>query len=171
MWHISHEGGPLEDPTSMPEPDMFQFSADPRTAPAEGETVEIGFEAGTPVTVNGERMAALPLLELLNEVGGRHGVGRVDLVEDRIVGLKSRGVYETPGGTILYEAHRALESITLDRETLHYKQQVALKYAELVYYGQWFCPLRHALEKVKRMDVSFKERFLENSLRLVSPIL
>lgn len=146
VWHISHEGGPLEDPTTMPEQDMFLFSADPRTAPPEGETVVIGFENGTPVSVNGESMSALSLLERLNEIGGRHGVGRVDLVEDRIVGLKSRGVYETPGGTLLYAAHRELEQLVLDRRTLDLKDEVAMRYARLVYEGRWWGTEKEALD-------------------------
>jgi argininosuccinate synthase len=130
----------------MPESDMFLFSADPRTAPPEGETVEIGFENGTPVSVNGQRMAALAVLESLNEIGGRHGVGRVDLVEDRIVGLKSRGVYETPGGTQLYAAHRELEQLVLDRRTLELKDEVAMRYARLVYEGRWWGTEKEALD-------------------------
>ncbi len=146
VWHISHEGGPLEDPTTVPEQDLFLFTADPLTAPVDGETVAIGFESGTPVTVNGERLAPLSLLERLNEIGGRHGVGRVDMVEDRIVGLKSRGVYETPGGTLLYSAHSELEQLVLDRRTLELKDDVALRYARLVYEGRWWGSEREALD-------------------------
>ncbi len=160
VWHISHEGGPLEDPTTMPDQDMFLFSVDPRTAPPEGETVEIGFENGTPVSVNGERMSALALLERLNEIGGRHGVGRVDLVEDRIVGLKSRGVYETPGGTLLYAAHRELEQLVLDRRTLELKDEVAMRYARLVYEGRWWGTEKEALDAL--IDVT--QRYVNGSI-------
>jgi len=146
VWHISHEGGPLEDPTTMPEPDIFLITAAPRAAPPEGETVELGFEKGTPVSVNGQCMPALALLELLNEIGGRHGVGRVDLVEDRIVGLKSRGVYETPGGTLLYTAHCELEQLVLDRRTLELKDEVAMRYARLVYEGRWWGTEKESLD-------------------------
>ena len=155
VWHVSHEGGPLEDPTTMPDPDMFLFSADPRYAPEDGETVEIAFEKGTPVSVNGVQLAPLALLEKLNEIGGRHGIGRVDLVEDRIVGLKSRGVYETPGGTLLYVAHRELEQLVLDRRTLELKDEVALRYARLVYEGRWWGTEKEALDAL--VDVTQKD--------------
>jgi argininosuccinate synthase len=118
----------------------------PSKAPSESEVVEVGFEGGIPISVNGKRLAADLLIRALNEVGGKHGVGISLLVENRLVGMKSRGVYETPGGTILYEAHKALEQICIERDTLHYKQQIALRYAELVYNGQWFHPLREALQ-------------------------
>ncbi len=146
LWHLSHEGGPLEDPWNEPEESMFQISTSPENAPDEPEYVEIDFESGTPIAVNGERLEPVALLERLNALGGAHGIGRVDLVENRLVGMKSRGVYETPGGTILYYAHRDLESLVLDRETAHFKEMVAIKYAELVYYGLWFTPLREALD-------------------------
>src|SRR5205823_11448701 len=126
--------------------DWLTMVVAPSKAPNESELVEIGFEAGVPVTVNGERLAADLLIGALNQIGGRHGVGISLLVENRLVGMKSRGVYETPGGTILNEAHKALEQICVERDTLHYKQQVALKYADLVYNGQWFHPLREALQ-------------------------
>jgi argininosuccinate synthase len=146
LLHLSHEGGLLEDPWTPPPANLCQLTRSPESAPGEPEQVEIGFERGAPVSVDGERLSPVALLEKLNELGGRHGVGRVDLVENRLVGMKSRGVYETPGGTILYEAHEALESITLDRATSHFKSQVALRYSELVYDGLWFTPLREALD-------------------------
>ncbi|MGD8495242.1 MAG: argininosuccinate synthase [Gemmatimonadales bacterium] len=146
VWHVSHEGGPLENPSNAPEKDMFLITADPSEAPAEGERVDIEFEAGTPVAVNGERMAGLELLQALNEIGGRHGVGRVDLIEDRIVGLKSRGVYETPGGTMLYAAHSELEQFVLDRRTLDLKDMAARRYATLVYEGRWWGTEKKALD-------------------------
>ena len=146
LLHLSHEGGVLEDPWTPPPDNLYQMSASPAEAPDEPELVEIGFERGTPVSVNGEALGPADLLAKLNEIGGRHGVGRLDIVENRLVGMKSRGVYETPGGTILWEAHPSLESITLDRETSHYKAQTALKYSEIAYDGQWFSPLREALD-------------------------
>jgi argininosuccinate synthase len=146
IWHLSHEGGRLEDPANAPEEAMWQWVVSPERAPDAGVEVEIGFEAGTPVAVNGERLAAVALLEKLNAIAAAHGVGRIDLVENRLVGIKSRGAYETPGGTLLVTAHRELESLCLDRETSHFQQQLALRYAELVYYGLWFTPLREALD-------------------------
>jgi argininosuccinate synthase len=146
LWHISHEGGPLENPAFEPEESMFKLTVDPRTAPDEPEYVTIGFDGGFPVEVNGKLLPAAELLATLNEVAARHGVGRVDIVENRLVGIKSRGVYETPGGTLLVQALRALETLTLDRDAMHEKERLALRYAELVYYGQWFSPLREALE-------------------------
>jgi len=146
LWHLSHEGGPLENPANEPEESMYQLTVSPDKAPDQPEYVEIAFEQGTPVAVNGEALSPAALVTKLNEIGGRHGVGRVDLVENRLVGMKSRGVYETPGGTLLFEAHRELESICLDRETLHFKDIIAGRYAELIYYGQWYHPLRVALQ-------------------------
>jgi argininosuccinate synthase len=146
LWHISHEGADLEDPANMPKDDLWVMSVPVSKAPNTPGAVQIDFAAGRPVALDGVRLAGDELIARLNALGGKHAVGQVDLVENRLVGIKSRGAYETPGGTILYEAHRALESLTLDRETLHYKQQIALKYADMVYYGQWFCPLRHALD-------------------------
>ena len=146
LWHLSHEGGLLEDPWQEPEEPMYQLSTSPECAPEEAAYVEIEFESGTPVAVNGEKMSPARLVAHLNALGGAHGVGRVDLVENRLVGMKSHGVYETPGGTILLAAHREIESLVLDRETLHFKDLVALKYAELVYNGLWFTPLREALD-------------------------
>ncbi len=146
LWHISHEGADLEDPANEPKDDLFVMSRPISETPDKPDYVEIGFKKGVPVKLNGKPVSGVKLIEMLNRLGGKHGIGHVDLVENRLVGMKSRGVYETPGGTILVTAHRILESITLDRETMHYKQQVALKYAELVYYGQWFSPLRCALD-------------------------
>ncbi len=146
IWHISHEGADLEDPANEPKDELFVISRPVSKAPNKPDYVTVGFREGVPVKLNGRAIDGVKLIEQLNEIGGKHGVGQADLVENRLVGMKSRGVYETPGGTILMTAHRALEMLTLDRETMHYKQQVALKYAELVYYGQWFCQLRNALD-------------------------
>jgi argininosuccinate synthase len=146
LWHISYEGGILEDPWFEPNEDMFILTQSPEKAPERPEHVEIVFEKGEPIAVNGKKLKPVELIKLLNKIGGKHGIGRVDMVENRLVGIKSRGVYETPGGTLLYAAHQALESITLDRDVLHYKQLVAQRYAELVYYGQWFTPLKVALD-------------------------
>ena len=146
LWHLSHEGGPLENPANAPQEDMYQWTVAPEQAPDQPEQVEIAFEAGAPVAVNGELLTPAALIEALHALGAKHGVGRVDMVENRLVGMKSRGVYETPGGTILYAAHRELESLCLDRESAHFKEQVALKYAEMVYFGQWYHDLREALQ-------------------------
>jgi argininosuccinate synthase len=146
IWHLSHEGGVLEDPANAPEESMWQWIVSPAKAPDEPVTVEIGFETGIPVSVNGKKLAPLALLEELNEIAAAHGVGRMELVENRLVGIKSRGAYETPGGTLLVSAHRELESLCLDRETAHYQQILSLRYAEMVYYGMWFTPLREALD-------------------------
>jgi len=146
IWHISHEGADLEDPANEPKDDLFVISNPVSKAPDKPDYVEIGFEQGVPVKLNGKPTDSVKLLQALSDIGGKHAVGQIDLVENRLVGMKSRGAYETPGGTILMTAHKALESLTLDRETMHYKQQVALKYAEMVYYGQWFCQLREALD-------------------------
>jgi argininosuccinate synthase len=146
LWHLSHEGGLLEDPWKEPQESMFLLSASPENAPESPAYVDITFESGTPVAINGEQYSPAQLLMKLNVLGGAHGIGRVDLVEGRLVGMKSHGVYETPGGTILYAAHRELESLVLDRQTIQYKDLVALKYAELVYDGLWFSPLRESLE-------------------------
>jgi len=145
IWHMSHEGGDLEDPWNEPSEDVFCLTVAPDKAPDEPAYVVIDFEQGVPVALDGKAMSALALLTDLNELGGAHGVGRADLVENRLVGMKSRGIYETPGGTILYTAHQGLESICLDRDTLHYKEMVANRYAELTYYGKWFTPLHEAL--------------------------
>lgn len=146
LWHVSHEGGLLEDPACEPEKDMFLLTVDPEDAPDTPEVVEIHFEKGVPKMVNGVALNAAGIVETLNEIGARHGVGRVDLVENRLVGMKSRGVYETPGGTLLYSAHRELESLCLDRDTLHYKEQLAVRYAEIVYFGKWFHTLRESMQ-------------------------
>ncbi len=146
LWHLSHEGGPLEDPAFEPEASMFKLTADPSLAPDQAEKVAIEFEGGVPVAVNGARLSPAALIEALNAIGGKHGVGRVDLVENRLIGIKSRGVYETPGGTLLVTALKALESLTLDRDSAHLKEQLAVKYAELVYNGQWFSPVKEALD-------------------------
>ncbi len=146
IWHMSHEGGILEYPWAEPEEEMYCRTVAPEAAPDEPTYVTIGFEKGNPVSVDDVPLDTVPLMERLNELGGANGVGRADLVENRLVGMKSRGVYETPGGTILYAAHQALESICLDRDTLHFKQQVGLRYAELVYNGLWFGSLREALD-------------------------
>jgi argininosuccinate synthase len=146
LWHLSHEGGPLEDPMFEPEASMFKLTVDPMDAPDEPEKVTISFEAGVPVAVNGQKLSPAKLVEALNAIGGKHGVGRADIVENRLIGIKSRGVYETPGGTLLVTALKALESITLDRDSAHEKERIATRYAELVYNGQWFAPLREAFE-------------------------
>ena len=146
IWHLSHEGGPLEDPANEPPDDVCVWTVSPENAPDTPTYVEVEFEKGIPVGVDGERMDAVSLLTKLNDVAAKNGVGRVDMVENRLVGIKSRGVYETPGGTILYGAHRELETLVLERETMHYKDVVAERYAELVYYGKWFTLLREALD-------------------------
>jgi argininosuccinate synthase len=146
LWHLSHEGGPLEDPSFEPEPSMFKLTVDPMDAPDMPEKVTITFESGIPVAVNGTRLAPAVLVQTLNEIGGRHGVGRADIVENRLIGIKSRGVYETPGGTLLVSALKALESIVLDRDASHEKERIATRYAELVYNGQWFSPLKEAYD-------------------------
>ena len=146
LWHLSHEGGILENPANEPEEAMYQWTVSPEKAPDEPEVVKIDFEKGVPVAVNDVQMAPATLVETLNEIAARHGVGRIDLVENRLVGMKSRGVYETPGGTLLYTAHRELESLCLDRDTAHYKEQIALRYAELVYFGKWYHTLRESLQ-------------------------
>ena len=146
LWHLSHEGADLEDPANEPKDDLFVISRPVSKTPEKPDYVTIGFRDGVPVRLNGKKINGVKLIEKLNRLGGKHGVGQVDLVENRLVGIKSRGVYETPGGAILVTAHSALESVALERETMHYKQQIALKYAELVYYGLWFSPLREALD-------------------------
>jgi argininosuccinate synthase len=146
IWHLSHEGGVLEDPANEPEEAMWQWIASPEKAPNKAAVVEIGFDAGTPVSVNGKKRSAVALLDELNEIAAEHGVGRIDLVENRLVGIKSRGAYETPGGTLLVTAHRELETLCLDRETAHYSETLSLRYSELVYYGTWFTPQREALD-------------------------
>ncbi|OGC09779.1 argininosuccinate synthase, partial [candidate division WOR-1 bacterium RIFOXYA2_FULL_37_7] len=153
LWHISYEGGVLEDPWFEPKEDMFILTVDPAKAPNKAEYVEVGFVKGEPVSVNGKKLSPVSLIKELNKIGGRNGIGRVDIVENRLVGMKSRGVYETPGGTILYAAHQALESITIDRDTHHMKQGIAIRYSELVYNGQWYSPLLNLL-----MPLSMKHK-------------
>ncbi len=148
LLHISYEGGILEDPWAPPPEDIFTLSVSPRNAPDEPEVIDIGFEQGNPVSVNGARLSPAALLGELNRLGGRHGVGRVDLVENRFVGMKSRGVYETPGGTVLRCAHMAMESITMDREVLHLRDSLVPRYSELVYNGFWFSPERLLLQEL-----------------------
>jgi len=155
LMHISYEGGVLEDPWAAPPPGMFRMTVDPEEAPDTAETVVIGFEAGTPISVDGQALGPVELLDRLNEIAGRHGVGRVDLVENRFLGMKSRGVYETPGVTLLHHAHRAVESLTLDREVHHLRDDLIPRYAEMVYNGWWFSPEREALQSL--MD-SVQER-------------
>lgn len=146
LMHISYEGGVLEDPWAAPPPGMFRMTTDPEDAPDKPEYVTIGFEEGIPVAVNGERLAPVALVEKVNEIGGRHGIGRVDIVENRYLGMKSRGVYETPGVTLLLHAHRAVESITLDREVHHLRDELTPRFAEIIYNGLWFSPEREALQ-------------------------
>ena len=146
LWHLSHEGLDLEDPANEPKYDeILEMGVSPEQAPDKPTYITLSFEKGVPVALDGQKMSAKEIILKLNELGGANGIGLVDLVENRLVGMKSRGVYETPGGTILYHAHEALETLCLDRDTQHYKQQVAIKFAELVYYGQWYTPLRQAL--------------------------
>ena len=146
IWHLSHEGGVLEDPANAPEESMWQWIVPPERAPEKPAEVEIGFDGGTPVSVNGKKLGAVALIDELNALAAANGVGRIDLVENRLVGIKSRGAYETPGGTLLVLAHRELEALCLDRETAHYAQILSLRYAELVYYGLWFTELRRSLD-------------------------
>lgn len=146
LWHISHEGADLEDPANEPQDPLWVMSVPVSEAPDQPEYVEVAFERGNPVSVNGDRLSGEELIARLNELGGKHAVGQTQLVENRLVGMKSRGAYETPGGTILYEAHKALEHLCVERDTYHYKQALSLKYAEIVYNGQWFHPLREALQ-------------------------
>ncbi|MFQ5662975.1 MAG: argininosuccinate synthase, partial [Terriglobia bacterium] len=146
LWHLSHEGGELEDPANPPLATTWQLTLSPQQAPDREEQVEIAFERGTPVEVNRERLDPVALVGKLNQIGGRNAIGRADLVENRFVGIKSRGCYETPGGTLMVAAQGELEALCLDRDLLHFKQHVALRYAELVYYGLWFTPLRAALD-------------------------
>lgn len=146
LWHISHEGGNLEDPWTAHETGVYKWSVSPEESSDTPTVLTLSFEQGEPTAVNGEKLSPVALLKKLNELGGLHGVGIKDIVENRLVGMKSRGVYETPGGTILYEAHKALEKLTLDRQTMMFKKQVSLKYAEMVYDGLWMTPLREAMD-------------------------
>ncbi len=145
LWHLSHEGGNLEDPWDPPRKQMFKLTVDPQNAPDQPRIVTLAFERGTPVSLDGELLGPVELVEALNRVAGAHGVGRLDLVENRLVGIKSRGVYETPAGTVLHVAHREIERLVLDRDTLHFKQSVSVRYAQLIYDGLWFSTLRQAL--------------------------
>ncbi len=162
LLHISYEGRALEDPWVEPDEEMFTRTVDPRRAPDEPQYVEIEFERGDPVAVDGERLSPAALLARLNEIAGRHGVGRVDIVENRYVGMKSRGVYETPGGTVWYVAHRAIESLTLDRGAMHLKDELMPRYAELVYNGYWFSPEREMLQAL----VDASQRCVTGTVRL-----
>ena len=156
LWHLSHEGLDLENPANEPKYDeILEMGVTPQKAPDKEEIITLGFEKGVPVSLNGEKMSALDLILKLNEIGGKNGIGILDMVENRLVGMKSRGVYETPGGTILYKAHQVLETICLDKETMHYKQGVANKFGELLYDAKWFSPLREALS-------SFVDKTQEN---------
>jgi argininosuccinate synthase len=162
LWHCSHEGGILEDPSQEAPEHIFVMTKSPLDAPAEPVVVTIGFEEGTPVSVDHVPLGPVELLETLNEVAGEHGVGRADVVEDRLVGMKSRGVYETPGGTVLYAAHRELEQMVLDRRTLRLKDEVALRYADLVYDGRWWTPEREALDAL----VTATQKHVTGTVRL-----
>jgi len=146
MVHVSYEGGILEDPWREPYNDMFRLTVSPEDAPNKPEYVEIEYAGGNPVAINGERLTPARIIQRANEIAGRHGIGRVDLVENRYVGIKSRGVYETPGVTILFHGHRAVEQLTLDREVMHLRDSLIPRYAEMVYYGYWFAPEREALQ-------------------------
>ncbi len=146
LWHLSHEGGVLEDPSQPPPDDVWVWTTDPRRAPEDPEEVTIGFERGVPVSLNGTLLGPVPLVERLNTLAARHGVGRIDIVENRLVGMKSRGLYETPGGTLLYEALRSLRALCIERESAHLAEELAPRWANLVYFGQWFHPAREALD-------------------------
>src|SRR5687768_5514324 len=164
LWHLSHEGGNLEDTWNAPLKEMFKLTVDPEDAPDAPETVVIGFEQGVPVSLNGSRLGPVDMIETLNRIAGAHGVGRLDLVENRLVGIKSRGVYETPAGTVLHVAHREVERLVLDRNTLHFKQSVSVRYAQLIYDGLWFSTLRQALAAF--VDETEKEVTGEVKVRL-----
>ncbi len=173
LWHISHEGGPLEDPAFEPEESMFLWTTAPELAPDKAEYVEIVFEGGVPMSVNGEPMGAVQLLETLNEVGARHGVGRADLVENRLVGMKSRGVYETPGGTLLHATIKDLESITLDRRAEGLKDEIAQRWADMIYEGRWWTPEREAMQAMsdvlsKNVTGSVKLKLFKGSCAVTS---
>ena len=172
LWHISHEGGILEDPAQGPPKDVFMLSTDPQDAPNAPEDVVIGFVAGTPVSVNGQELGPIDLIARLNAIGGKHGVGRIDLVEDRMVGMKSRGVYETPGGTLLYSAHSELEQLVLDRRTLAAKDLIAPRYADIVYEGRWWTTEREAYDAFvgvtqQRVTGSVKLRLYKGSASVI----
>ena len=162
LWHISHEGGSLEDPWSEPPADMYMLTRSPEEAPDIPAVVTVGFEAGEPVSLDGEPMDPVPLIEALNTIAGEHGVGRADVVEDRLVGMKSRGVYETPGGTVLFQAHRELEQLVLDRRSLALADDLGRRYADLVYDGRWWTPEREALDAL----VNSLQRYVTGSVRM-----
>ncbi|HPN34365.1 MAG TPA: argininosuccinate synthase [bacterium] len=162
IWHISHEGGDLEDPWNEPKEEMFVLTQSPEKAPDRPTYVEVNFEAGVPVGLNGRRMGAVPLVQELNKLAGANGIGRADIVENRLVGMKSRGVYETPAGTVLYFAHKELESLVLDRETLYQKEMLAPRYAQLVYNGAWYTPVREALDAF----VTVTQKLVTGTVRL-----
>jgi len=164
LWHLSHEGGNLEDTWNAPQKEMFKLTVDPQDAPGAPELITLAFEQGTPVGIDGQRLGPVALVEKLNKVAGAHGVGRLDLVENRLVGIKSRGVYETPAGTVLHHAHRELERLVLDRDTLHFKQSISVRYAQLIYDGLWFSTLREALAAF--VDFTEKEVTGEVKVRL-----
>ena len=162
LWHLSHEGGSLEDPSLEPPADLFVLTRAPEDAPSAPVVVEVGFEAGEPVALNGEPMAPVDLVETLNALAGEHGVGRADVVEDRLVGMKSHGVYETPGGTVLFQAHRELEQLVLDRRSLALADELGRRYADLVYDGRWWTPEREALDAL----VNTLQRYVTGSVRM-----
>ncbi len=173
LWHISHEGGILEDLTAAVPEDVYEWTTSPAKAPNRPTDVEITFEKGVPVKLNGRKMSGVGMVTTLNDIGGKNGIGRVDLVENRLVGLKSRGIYECPGATILYAAHRELETLALDRDTYHYKEQLGPKFGELIYNGQWFTPLREALQHFvektqKHVNGSVKLRLYKGNVEILS---
>jgi argininosuccinate synthase len=162
LWHLSHEGGELEDPWEMPRKEMFKLTVDPQDAPDAPQVITLAFESGRPVALDGESLGPVELVTRLNRVAGAHGIGRLDLVENRLVGMKSRGVYETPAGTVLHAAHREVERLVLDRDTLHFKQSVSVRYAQLIYDGLWFSTLREALAAF----VAFTEQSVTGEVRM-----
>ena len=173
LWHISHEGGPLEDPAFEPEEEMFKWTVAPESAPDKPEYVDVGFQAGTPVSLNGEALGSVELLRTLNEIGSKHGVGRADIVENRLVGMKSRGVYETPGGTILHAALKDLESITIDRRIEGLKDQMATRWADMLYEGRWWTPEREAIQAMsnvisRNVTGSARVKLFKGSAQVVS---
>ena len=162
LLHISYEGGILEDPAAEPEESMWLWTNSPESAPDAAEYIELGYKNGDPITLNGEALSPATMLKTLNELGGKHGIGRVDIVENRFVGMKARGCYETPGGTIMLKAHRAIESITLDREAAHLKDEMMPKYAKLIYNGFWWAPEREMLQAA----IDNTQKFVEGTVRL-----
>ncbi|WP_297439571.1 argininosuccinate synthase [Sulfurimonas sp.] len=162
LLHISYEGGILEDPSAEPEESMWLWTNSPQTAPDEAEYIEITYKNGDPIALNGEALSPATMLKTLNEIGGKHGIGRVDIVENRFVGMKARGCYETPGGTIMLKAHRAIESITLDREAAHLKDEMMPRYAKLIYNGFWFAPEREMLQAA----IDQTQKWVEGTVRL-----